>query len=198
MVRDEVKTNRPLLLTLDCSLTKNSLNIRTYLPLDFDFGNTAENMCIFVDTPNEVITDNMAATGLDTVLYGQENYDTLSVFWRDASDSTSITMDKIDELKKTQRLFDSGEKLKMNIEGISSLLKNAQEYVDSVEAGKIQGNANVDKALNTALSNVAHITPDSIEKLLKDHYQDLLYISKLTHLIKDQLLISEQLASEIK
>lgn len=198
MIRDEVKADQAILLTLDCALERSSLSIKTYLPLDLDFGSTAENLCIFVDTPNEVITDNMDATGLDTILYGQENYDTLSVFWREASNSTSLTMDKIEELKNSQRLFNSGEKLKMNIESISALLKNAQEYVNAVEAGTIPGDNNIDRAINTALSNVAHLTPDAIEKLLKDHYQDLLYISKLTHLIKDQLLISEKLAGEVK
>lgn len=172
--------------------------MKTYLPLVIDFGATHESLLIFSDTPHEVITENISATGLDTVLYGQESYDTLSVYWREASNSESLTLSKLEQLKDTQRLFSSGEKLKMNIESISTLLKNAKEYVDSVESGKVGGDTKIDRALNSALSKIAHVSPDSIERLLKDHFQDLLYISKLTNLIQDQLLISHKLTGEIK
>lgn len=198
-IRDEQNAkSKWILLTLDGSLEQPTLNMKTYFPLDFDFGSTAENLWVFVETPHEVITEDMAATGLDTVLFGQENYDTLSIYWREASNAESITLDKIEDLKRTQRLFSSGEKLKMNITSISALLENAREYVNGVEAGKIESDAKIDRALNSALSKIAHVTPESIENLLKDHYQDLLYISKLNNLIKDQLLISQKLTSQIK
>jgi hypothetical protein len=194
----ELAKRKWILLTIDGTLESDSLNMKTFLPLDIDFGETQESLWIFADTPHEVITENLSATGLDTVLYGQESYDTLSVFWRDAANAESLTLDKLDQLKNNQRLFSSGEKLKMNIESISTLLKNSKGYVDAVQSGEITSDTKIDRALNSALSKIAHVTPDSIERLLKDHFQDLLHISKLTNLIKDQLFISHKLTGEIK
>jgi hypothetical protein len=163
-----------------------------------NFGDTPDNLCVFVDTPFEVITEDMSATGLDTVLFGQENFDTLSIYWREVSNAESITLDKIEDLKKSQRLFNSKEKLKINIRNILGLLENARQYIDDVESGRIQGNVDIDKALNSALSKIAQVSSDSIESLVKNHHQDLLFISKLTSLIQDQLFISQKLTSEIK
>lgn len=172
--------------------------MKTFFLLDYDFGTTAENLCIFVDTPHEVITDDLTATGLDTVLFGQENYDKLGINMKDAAQTESITLDQIEDIKQKQKLFNSNEMLKTNIKNITALLQNARVYVDKVESGEKERNSKIDRALNNALGKIAHVTPESLEKLLKDHHQDLLYVGKLTSLIKDQLFISKKLASEIK
>lgn len=178
-IREEQQNTKSkcILLSLDGTLEKPTLNMKTYFSLSYSLGETAENLCIFVDTPHEVIVDR--------------------VFWQEANTSESITKNKFQDYDKTHKLFESGEKLKLNISNIAALLDIAREYVDGVQAGKLEGDTKIDRALNSALSKIAHVTPDSIEVLLKDHYQDLLYISKLTSLIQDQLLISKKLNKEI-
>jgi hypothetical protein len=180
---------------MDGTLDDSTLNIKTY---SRDFDDLSQNLCVFADIPFEVITDDMSSTGLDTVLYGQENFDTLSVYWREASNADSITLGKIESLKTNQRMFNSKEKLKLNVKNICELLETAKQYVSDVESSKIPANAEIDRALNNALSKIAHVSPDSIENLVKDHQQDLLFIGKLTSLIQDQLLISQKFTSEIK
>lgn len=182
---------------MNSTLEKPTLDMKTYFPLDFDFGSTSENLGIFVDTPHEIITDDLAATGLDTVLFGQENFDTLSLYWRESSKTGNMDLDKMEDIKKKQKLFDSTDKLKLNIRCINTLLTNAKEYVDGIESGKTERDPKIDKALNNALSKIAYVSPESIEKLLKDHNEDLIYINKLTDLIKDQITVTQKLTSEI-
>ena len=190
--------NRTIILTIDGSLNKSSLNIRTFSQLSYSLGSIDQGLAVFNQVPHQIMTEHMSDIGLDTVLYGQENYDTLSVYWRKATESEPLTLEKIDVLKETQKIFDTTEKLKINISNISDMLESANTYVDDVIEGKIEGDPEIGRALSNCLSKISHITSDSIEKLLKDHYQDLLTLSKLTNQIKTQISTSFPRSSEIK
>jgi hypothetical protein len=181
---------KTILLNMDGSLDNPSLNIRTFTQLTHDLTQTNTVLAVFDKVPCEIITENMTDIGLDTVLYGQDNIDTLSVYWRKATNSEGLTLDKIDEIKGIQKLFDSTEKLKINIANIADMLEAAYSYVDDVIEGTIEGDQEIGRALNNCLSKISHINADSIESLLKDHYQDLLTLSKLTNQIKTQLSTS--------
>ena len=68
----------------------------------------------------------------------------------------------------------------------------------AVESGRIEGDSEIDHALNSALSRIGHVKPESINNLIKDHYHDLEYIEKLTDLIKDQVAVSEKINNDSK
>lgn len=194
-ISEKTKT---ILLTMDGTLEKPTLNMKTYTPLVHSLEITSSALAVFNNIPNEVITNNMTESGLDTVLHGQENFDTLSVYWRQATRSKELAYDEVDALKKTQKLYDTTEKIKLTISNISDMLEEAKEYVNNVVEGSIEGDPEIGRALNNCLSKISHISADSIEKLLKDHYQDLLTLCKLTNQIKTQLSNSLTQSTEIR
>mmetsp|Transcript_6629 Transcript_6629/g.5732 ORF Transcript_6629/g.5732 Transcript_6629/m.5732 type:complete len:185 (+) Transcript_6629:422-976(+) len=184
-------------MTLDGTPDVQTLNIQTYLPLGVDFGSTQENLCIFLDTPHEIITENMAEATFGTIVPGQDR-EALSAYWKGITQSEHLTKEKFMKIKEKTNVYESGERIKINIEEITHILKNARDYVEGVEAGRIEGDSQIDLALNSALSKIGHVTPDSVNTLVKDHYEDLAYIEKLADLIKDQLALSEKLISDNK
>jgi len=121
-----------------------------------------------VDIPVELITDDMQTTGLDTVLLSQEYHDTLSIFW---SKSNFSNLDALESVKK---------------------------YIDEVTEGKRESDPKIVKAINSAICKISTITPESIAKILDDNHEDLVYINKLSALIKEQLSLSQMLTREIK
>lgn len=187
LVDSKIKT---IVLNIDGDLKNPTLNIRVYAQLHYNLETTLSVLAVFDAIPYEIIKENMSDIGLDTVLYGQEHFDTLSVYWRKATKAQALTMDKVDQLQGAQKLFDNTEKLKLNISNISDMLEAAYNYVDDVIEGNIEGDPEIGRALNNCLSKISHIDSDSIENLLRDHYQDLLTLSKLTTQIKTQLLSS--------
>lgn len=196
LLKSDIKA---IILTMDASASNQSLNLRTFSQLDYNLGTTNECLAVFNDVPYEIIIEDDIEVGYDnTGLHGQEIFDTLSLYWRQATNSESLTMDKFDELKEMQKLFSTTEKLKINISYIAEMLNSAMKYVDDVVNGKISGDPEIGRALSSCLSKISDISFDSIETLLRDHYQDLLTLSKLTNQIKTQLSTSFSAQSEGK
>lgn len=74
--------------------TDGSLQLNAFLYFPFKFGETSHNLWIFMDIPVEVIADDMAASGLDTVLLSQSYHDTLSIYWNEANYSNIAALGK--------------------------------------------------------------------------------------------------------
>ena len=74
--------------------TDETLQLNAFLYFPFKFGETPNNLWIFMDIPVEVIADDMPASGLDTILLSQSYHDTLSVYWNDANYSNIAALGK--------------------------------------------------------------------------------------------------------
>lgn len=179
--------NKGILLTLDKTSNAKSLDITTYLPLDVDFGETAENLVIFSDTPHEIITESMAEAIFGGLIQGTQS-DVLSVYWKEVTQSEEITLAKLDEINEKLTSLSSKDRSKMDIEEIIFLLSSAKKYIEESEAGKVEREPSIDKALNSALCRISNINTESIY----NPQPELGYISKLTTLYKQQLEISHK------
>ena len=163
----------------------------SYLPLGVDFGQTAENLVIFSDIPHEIITESMAEAIFGGLIKGEEN-DPLSVYWKEVTQSEEITMDKLEKIQEKLSALESKDRSKMDIEEIIFLLNSARKYIEDSEAGRVDREASIDKALNSALSKINSINSESIY----NPKPELGYISKLTSLYKQQLEFSHKISKE--
>ena len=66
-------------------------------------------------------------------------------------------------------------------------------YVLAASEGKLQGSSQAARLLDEALSAIARISSEEVEALLRDHYQDLLFIEQISRLTKTQLELSLKL-----
>lgn len=159
--------------------------------MNIDFGQTAEDLVIFSDIPHEIITESMAEAVFSGLITGADT-DPVSVYWKEVTQSEEITLDKLEKIQERLTALESKDRNKVDIEEILFLLNSAKTYLEDSASGKTEREATIDKALNSALSKISSINPESIY----NPQPELGYISKLTTLYKKQLEFSHKLSKD--
>lgn len=179
------------LLQLDPSLRDNTLGIKvlesvptlgTIRKKKAPFQATAQSLFCMTEVPHKVKTSEQSKTGLDIVCYGQKNADTLAIF--SEKDVKHMKTNEIINLQETSTLFNNIEKMEQNVESVHEMIERCEHYIDGVKEGSIEGDPEIAKMLANALCHLSHLDKTSIEHLLKDHYQDIVMLTSLTHITK--------------
>ena len=103
--------------------------VTSFLPTDPLFGELQYKFAV----------DNISKTGFDILFYGQEHYDTLAIL----SKKEDIPYDKVTENLAKQRLLSNKDLLIRNFEELIYNLKECENYIDNVLAGKESGDPEV-------------------------------------------------------
>ena len=177
-----------LLLSLDPKLKDSSLAISVHKMLDFSFGKTQEMLGCLSELPFEIMVEDLSHSGLDQIVYGQEQIDTLGLMSSKLNDSD--VRENLDAMQQSQKLYDNTRILELNVENIVSAIGECENYVKSVIEGEREADPQITRLLYAAISAVSEIKATSIEQLLKEHYQDLIYVQTITNLTQEQLKLS--------
>ncbi len=162
-----------LLLKLDPKFqNSDSLGMRIYQQIDLGFSDLRNDLGVLSEVPFEVRTRDMRESGLETIVYGQDHYDILGIF-------TSELRDKdvsLKELSSKQKLFSTSKLLELSIENVVKGIESCRAHISRVQKGELPPNPQVASLLHAAIEPLKKIQASEVEALLREHYQDLLFV----------------------
>jgi len=87
------------------------------------------------------------------------------------------------------------DQLENGLQQVQATLVQVQAYVSKVLSGEVKADKRIGRLLHEALSSVNQLQPAVLDKAYNESLQDLLMVSYLANLTKQQLVISEKLHS---
>lgn len=93
----------------------------------------------------------------------------------------------LQEMRDAQSLHDNARLLELNVENIVAAVAACQDYTKRVISGEIEGDHRVSKLLDAALTSISQLSASSVETLLREHYQDLLFVQHICTLTHNQI-----------
>lgn len=164
----------PLIMLVDPKLTDNHLGIKilnlvsTFIPRN----------PIFCECSYSFVTEGEHAAGLDLVFYGQRHCDTLGVL----DEKNEIQAEEIKDLMNNQSLYTNRQSFKASMHALVASLKECEEYVAEVVAGKREGDPEIGRKLNKVMSLFSTADVEMLERMVADNYEDLSLVSKIAKL----------------
>ena len=105
-------------------------------------------MPMLSELPFKFNLENYERSGLDVLFYGQEYYDTNMI----TDNKRQIDQQSIGDLVKNQKVLSNKQLMLKNFKALIDNLDECEDYIKSVESGKIKGDPEIARALNKCLS----------------------------------------------
>lgn len=160
-----------LLLLVDVEAPSNKLKAYQASTLSFSLGdNNASLGCNFERVPVRYHVTAQEKIGLNAL--------------KSSSDASTSALDgnQVDQLEGS-------------LQQVQTTLTQIQTYVSKVLSGEVKADKRIGRLLHEALSSVNQLQPAVLDKAFNESLQDLLMVSYLANLTKQQLVISEKLHS---
>jgi hypothetical protein len=136
----------PLIMMVDPTLSENKLSIKI-LNLVSGFLKTIPILC---ELTYNFAMSQQQRTGLDVLFYGQEHFDTLAILSQQKDGG--ISESRVADLMKNQKLFTNKELMLRNMTQLCLNMRECEEYIEGVVAGRRPADPHVAHALNQCIS----------------------------------------------
>lgn len=88
---------------------------------------------MFSELPYKFSLENLDATGLDVLFYGQEHCDTMSIL---SDKREHLSTDSLKEMEKNQKMLKNRELMKRNFRELREGLDECDNYIQDIIDGK--------------------------------------------------------------
>lgn len=155
----------PIHMTVDTNLTNYTMSVKAYTNVSVIF-NEKPLGSQFLPIPLEISAFDAEKIGVDVLMKTK------------GGDSALLT---------------DLQNLEISIKKLDSMIESVSAYVNQVLEEKIEGDANVGRFLNAAISSLPKIDSTELERIFNNNIQDLLLVVYLANLTRTQLQLSEKL-----
>jgi translation initiation factor 3 subunit F len=159
------ETTTPILLTVDTTLTNNTMAIKAFTSTNITFGEKSVGYQ-FLPLPCEIRTLDTDKIGVDVLIKAKNN---------------------------PKLVVSSLENIETSVEKLISLIDTIYEYVNKVLEGKVVPSNNIGRFLAGAVAALPKFDRDTMDKIFNANLQDLLMVVYLANLTRTQLSLAEKL-----
>lgn len=145
---------------------------------------------MFSELPYKFRLDNLDATGLDVLFYGQEHCDTMSIL---SDKREHLSTDSLKEMEKNQKMLKNRELMKRNFRELREGLDECDNYIQDILDGKQAYDAGIGRSINKCLGQFTNEDMAILEQMVVTNYKDAMMTNNLAKLQMAQINLSEKI-----
>ena len=149
-----------------------------------------EKCPMFSELPYKFRLDNLDATGLDVLFYGQEHCDTMSIL---SDKREHLSTDSLKEMEKNQKMLKNRELMKRNFRELREGLDECDNYIQDILDGKQAYDPTVGRSINKCLGQFTSEDMAILEQMVVTNYKDGMMTNNLAKLQMAQINLSEKI-----
>lgn len=145
---------------------------------------------MFSELPNKFRLDDLDATGLDVLFYGQDHCDTMSIL---SDKREHLSTENLTEMEKNQRMLKNRELMKRNFRELQDGLDECDKYIQDVIDGKQAADTNIGRQINKCLGQFTSQDLAILEQMVVTNYKDAVMTNNFAKLQMAQINLSEKI-----